>query len=74
MAKESINGGVKGQCPGMEIAFRKGRSCFLIQEPRGREGMSVHVCVCVVGFMCEVEDVPFCHLFFLLEEGSKAVS
>ena len=74
MEKESINGGGKGQCPGMEIAFRKGRSCFLIQEPRGREGMSVCVCVCVVGFMCEVEDVPFCHLFFLLEEGSKAIS
>ena len=50
MEKESINGGGKGQCPGMEIAFRKGRSCFLIQEPRGREGMSV--CVCVLWVLC----------------------
>lgn len=73
MEKESINGGVKGQCPGREIAFRKGRSCFLIQEPRGREGMGC-VCVWVVGFMCKTESVPFCHLFFLLEEGSKAIS
>ena len=57
MEKESINGGVKGQCPGMEIAFRKGRSCFLIQEPRGREGMCVCwgggcVCVCVLCGRC----------------------
>ena len=64
MEKESINGGAKGQCPVMEIAFRKGRSCFLIQEPRGRESMGVCVCVWVVVYMCEVEDVPFCRLFF----------
>lgn len=54
--------------PVMEIAFRKASS---IQE---QEAESMGVCVCVVGFMCEVEDVPFCHLFFLLEEGSKAIS
>lgn len=52
MEKESINGGAKGQCPVMEIAFRKGRSCFLIQEPRGRESMGVCVCVCGLWFIC----------------------
>ena len=50
MEKESINGGVKGQSPRSEIAFRKGRSCFLIQEPRGREGMGV--CVCGLWVSC----------------------
>ena len=36
--------------------------------------MGVCVCVWFVGFTCETEGVPFCHLFVVLEEGSKAIS
>ena len=73
MEKESINGGGTGQRPGMEIAFKEGEK-LLPYTGAKRQGGYECVCVCVVGFMCEVEDVPFCHLFFLLEEGSKAIS
>lgn len=58
MEKESINGGAKraAACPVMEIAFRKGRSCFFGTGAK-RQGEYGCVCVCVwvVGFMCEVE-------------------
>ena len=75
MEKESINGGAKGQCPVMEIAFRKGRSCFLIQEPRGRESMGVCVYVCGLWFICaRLRMFLSAACFFLLEEGSKAIS